>query len=69
MHHELQGGIPLSSPCESSASGWIRAGARLTIGCEDDVEHCEVAQRRHPTAVGHQNERPEKGCQQDFPLV
>ena len=43
--------------------------ARMTIGCEDDVEHCEVAQRRHPTAVGHQNERPEKGCQKDFPLV
>ena len=36
---------------------------------EDDVEHCEVAQRRHPIAVGLQNERPEKGCQQDFPLV
>ena len=30
---------------------------------EDDVEHCEVAQRRHPIAVGLQNERPEQGCQ------
>ena len=36
---------------------------------EDDVEHCEVAQRRHPIAVGLHNVRPEKGCQQDFPLV
>ena len=36
---------------------------------EDDVEHCEVAQRRHPIAVGLHYERPEKGCQQDFPLV
>ena len=43
--------------------------ARLTIGCEDDVEHCEVAQRRHPVAVGLHNERPEKDSQQDFPLV
>ena len=34
---------------------------------EDDVEHCEVAQRRHPIAVGLHNVRPEKGCQQDFP--
>ena len=35
---------------------------------EDDVEHCEVAQRRHPIAVGLQNVSPEQGCQQDFPL-
>ena len=36
---------------------------------EDDVEHCEVAQRRHPIAVGLHNVSPEQGCQQDFPLV
>ena len=36
---------------------------------EDDVEHGEVAQRRHPIAVGLHNVRPEKGCQQDFLLV
>ena len=35
---------------------------------EDDVEHCEVAQRRHPIAVGLHNVSPEQGCQQDFPL-
>ena len=36
---------------------------------EDDVEHCKVAQRRHPITVGLHNKRPEKDCQQDFPLV
>ena len=36
---------------------------------EDDVEHCEVAQRWHPIAVGLHNVRPKKGCKQDFPLV
>ena len=44
-------------------------GQEAEVDEEDNVEHGEVAQRRHPTAVGHQNERPEKGCQQDFPLV
>ena len=31
-------------------------GQEAEVDEQDDVEHGEVAQRRHPTAVGHQNE-------------